>query len=119
MKILYIFPHPDDESFGPAGAMSKQVRAGHSVYLLTLTRGGATKQRLKYNYSVKEMGNVRYSEMLNVKKVIGISNMTVLDYPGQWSKRFRSGCDCYLCSTWHKRFSGSSCNPCSSKKSIL
>jgi hypothetical protein len=26
MKILYIYPHPDDESFGPARAMSRQLK---------------------------------------------------------------------------------------------
>ncbi|MFC1733666.1 PIG-L deacetylase family protein, partial [candidate division KSB1 bacterium] len=38
MTFLYIYPHPDDESFGSAHAMSKQLRQGHEVYLLTLTR---------------------------------------------------------------------------------
>ena len=69
MKILYIFPHPDDESFGPAHLMSKQRRDGHDVYLLTLTKGGATKQRHKYGYSIEEMGEIRYKEMLDVEKV--------------------------------------------------
>ena len=81
MKILYIYPHPDDESFGPAHVMSKQRRQGHEVYLLTLTKGGATKQRFKYNYSIKEMGNVRYQEMLNVKKVLDLNGMKVMDLP--------------------------------------
>ena len=81
MKILYIFPHPDDESFGPAHAISKQRRQGHEVYLLTLTKGGATKQRHKYGYSVEEMGEVRYKEMLEVAKVLDLNNMTVLDMP--------------------------------------
>ncbi len=31
MKILYIYPHPDDESFGPAHVMHKQIRDGHEV----------------------------------------------------------------------------------------
>lgn len=79
MKILYIFPHPDDESFGPANAMSKQIREGHQVYLLTLTKGGATRQRHKYGYSIDEMGEVRYKEMLDVAKVLNLSGMTVLD----------------------------------------
>ena len=81
MKILYIYPHPDDESFGPAHVMNKQRRDGHEVYLLTLTKGGATKQRHKYNYSIEEMGEVRYQEMLKVADVLNLSGMTVLDLP--------------------------------------
>lgn len=81
MKVLYIFPHPDDESFGPAQAISKQVREGNEVYLLTLTKGGATKQRHKYGYSIEEMGEVRHSEMLDVAKVLNLTGMTVLDLP--------------------------------------
>lgn len=81
MKVLYIYPHPDDESFGPATVMAKQRREGHDVYLLTLTRGGATKQRFKYNYTVDQMGEVRYNEMKEVAKVLGLTDMTVLDFP--------------------------------------
>ncbi|MDZ4711678.1 MAG: PIG-L family deacetylase [bacterium] len=87
MKILYIFPHPDDESFGPASAMSKQRREGHEVYLLTLTKGGATKQRHKFNYSIGEMGEVRYKEMLDVARVLDLSGMTVLDLPDSQLKK--------------------------------
>ncbi|MBD3374642.1 PIG-L family deacetylase [candidate division KSB1 bacterium] len=81
MKILYIYPHPDDESFGPAHVMSLQRRQGHEVYLLTLTKGGATKQRFRLNLTVDEMGEVRYKEMLNVAKILDLSDMTVLDLP--------------------------------------
>ena len=81
MKVLYIYPHPDDESFGPAHVMAKQRREGHKVYLLTLTKGGATRQRHKFGYSIEEMGEVRYREMLNVAKVLDLSEMTVLDLP--------------------------------------
>ncbi|NIM16508.1 MAG: PIG-L family deacetylase [Candidatus Aminicenantes bacterium] len=81
MKILYIYPHPDDESFGPARAMAKQRRQGHEVYLLTLTKGGATKQRFKYGYSIEEMGDVRFNEMQCVAKTLDLSGMTVLDLP--------------------------------------
>ena len=81
MKILYIFPHPDDESFGAAHAISKQRRQGHEVHLLTLTKGGATRQRHKLGYSVEEMGSIRHKEMLNVSKVLSLSTLTVLDLP--------------------------------------
>jgi LmbE family N-acetylglucosaminyl deacetylase len=81
MRVLYVFSHPDDESFGPARVISKQRRQGHEVYLLTLTRGGATRQRHKFGYSVDEMGEVRYKEMLDVAKTLDLSGMTVLDLP--------------------------------------
>jgi LmbE family N-acetylglucosaminyl deacetylase len=81
MRILYIFPHPDDESFGPAPVIKKQIDSGHEVYLLTITRGGATKVRLQLNLSVTEMGEIRYKEMLKVEKVLQLTGMTVLDLP--------------------------------------
>jgi LmbE family N-acetylglucosaminyl deacetylase len=81
MRILYIYPHPDDESFGPAQVMRKQLRQGHEVFLLTLTRGGATRQRHKFGYSIEEMGEVRHKEMLDVARVLELSGMTVLDLP--------------------------------------
>lgn len=80
-RILYIFPHPDDESFGPAPAMAQQLENGHEVHLLTLTRGGATKQRHKLNLSVEQMGALRLQEMKQVAKTIGLSSMEVLDLP--------------------------------------
>lgn len=80
MKILYIFPHPDDESFGPAGAIHSQVNAGHEIHLLTLTRGGATQARHKLRLSVEEMGTVRFNEMIQVQKRLRIKTMTVLNY---------------------------------------
>ena len=81
MRVLYIFAHPDDESFGPAAAMFQQRRQGHEVHLLTLTRGGATRERAKYGYSIDEMGAVRYREMLDVAQALDLSGMAVLDLP--------------------------------------
>lgn len=80
MRLMYIFPHPDDESFGPAGAIHQQIKEGNEVILLTLTKGGATKVRHQLGLSVQEMGEVRANEMLKVKATLGISEMTVLDY---------------------------------------
>lgn len=81
MKIIFIFPHPDDESFGPAPAISAHLRNGDDVYLLTLTRGEATKQRFNLGVDKKRMGEIRYNEMKCVEKVLGLTGMTVLDLP--------------------------------------
>lgn len=80
-RILYIFPHPDDESFGPAPVLARQRREGHDVYLLTLTRGEATSQRQKYGYTKEEMGTVRFREMQCVARTLDLSGLTVFDYP--------------------------------------
>ena len=79
--VLYIFPHPDDESFGPAPALARQRREGHRVHLLTLTRGEATRQRERYGYTREEMGRVRFEEMQDVARVLDLSGLTVLDFP--------------------------------------
>lgn len=81
MKVLYIFPHPDDESFGVAHCINKQKREGHQVYLLTLTKGEATKQRFVYGYTLEQMGEIRYREMIEVQKVLNLDGMKVLDLP--------------------------------------
>jgi N-acetylglucosamine malate deacetylase 2 len=80
-RVLYVFPHPDDESFGPAPAMAAQLKQGHEVFLLTLTRGGATRQRHKLDLSIDEMGKVRLDEMRCVEKTLGLTGMSVLDMP--------------------------------------
>lgn len=79
--LLYVFPHPDDESFGPAPGMARQIREGHAVHLLTLTRGGATKQRERLGLSIEEMGAVREREMRCVERVLGLASLAVLDLP--------------------------------------
>ena len=81
MKILYVFPHPDDESFGPAPAIAAQRRKGHEVFLFTLTKGEATKQRFRLGINKKEMGEIRFKEMQCVEKVLDLNGMTVFDLP--------------------------------------
>jgi LmbE family N-acetylglucosaminyl deacetylase len=81
MRVLYVFPHPDDESFGPAPVMARQRREGHGVHLLTLTRGGATRQRHRYGHSVEEMGEVRREELQAVARLLDLNGIRILDFP--------------------------------------
>ena len=79
--LLYIFPHPDDECFGPAPALAQQRADGHDVHLLTLTRGEATKQRHRLGFDKEKMGAVRYGEMQNVAQALDLTSLKVLDLP--------------------------------------
>ena len=79
--LLYIFPHPDDESFGPGPGIVRQRREGHEVHLLTLTRGGATSQRHRLGYTRAEMARMRHRQMQQVAKILDLTSLTVLYYP--------------------------------------
>lgn len=81
MRLLYIFPHPDDECFGPGPVIRSQVREGHRVDLLTLTRGEATRERERLGITRQEMGRVREAELRAAAAVLGVSDLTVLDFP--------------------------------------
>lgn len=80
-SFLYVFPHPDDECFGPAPALAQQRRQDHEVHLLTLTRGEATRQRERLGLSKEEMGKTRIQEMQNVAEALNLSSLTVEEYP--------------------------------------
>jgi len=80
-SVLYLFPHPDDECFGPAPLIARQRREGHDVHLLTLTRGEATSQRERLGYSKAEMGETRYREMQAVAETLDLTSLTVREYP--------------------------------------
>jgi len=81
MRILYIYPHPGDESFGPAPAMARQKREEHGVYLLTLTRGGATSSPVDCVGSVRERGRGSAEEMQGAVEVLDLNGMRLLDFP--------------------------------------
>ncbi len=81
MRFLYIFPHPDDESFGPVGAINRQLKDGHEVFLYTLTKGEATKVRLQLGVTKEEMGAIRFKEMQAVEETLGLTGMKVDDLP--------------------------------------
>ncbi len=79
--LLYVFPHPDDECFGPAPALVHQRCEEHEVHLLTLTRGEATTQRDRLGYSKERMAEVRHEEMRDVAAALDLTSLTVLEYP--------------------------------------
>lgn len=79
--FLYVFPHPDDECFGPVPGIVRQRRDEHDVHLLTLTRGEATSQRDRLGYSKAEMAEARYQEMQDVASTVDLTSLTVLEYP--------------------------------------
>lgn len=77
--ILCVMPHPDDESFGPAGTIAKYAAQGTPVDLLTLTKGqvGTRPEPLD---SPEQLGLLREYETRAAAKVLGVRTVTFLDY---------------------------------------
>jgi LmbE family N-acetylglucosaminyl deacetylase len=76
-KIIFgIFAHPDDEAFGPSGALLKAVREGAELHLFTLTNGSAGTNP----DSLKDLGTVRLEEWKKAGALFGAKSMHYLGY---------------------------------------
>lgn len=79
-KILMIYAHPDDESFGCGGTIAKYVSQGVEVVLICATKGEAGKCGEPPVCSCEELPRVRENELLAASKVLGIKKVIFLDY---------------------------------------
>jgi LmbE family N-acetylglucosaminyl deacetylase len=81
-RLLLVFAHPDDESYGCGGTMAKYVQEKRAeVFLLTLTRGEASSQGPKLGLTKQQVGERRSREMEEVAKVYGLSELFLMDFP--------------------------------------
>jgi LmbE family N-acetylglucosaminyl deacetylase len=84
--ILFVFAHPDDESFGSAGTIARYVAQGMPVDLLCFTAGqvGAMPDPID---TPEKLGLLRSYELRAACRVLGVRQLTLLDYvDGQLDK---------------------------------
>lgn len=74
--LLAIFAHPDDEGFGPAGTLMKEVESGTELHLVTLTAGEAGENPDNH----ENLAEVRLAEWRRAGELIGAASMTHLGY---------------------------------------
>jgi len=74
MNVLVIAAHPDDETIGAGGTITKHVKKGDGVYLCVVTKAYPPNWS---EDSVKE----RRREVLEVSKILGIRKTYFLDLP--------------------------------------
>ena len=77
--ILCVGAHPDDEAFGPAGTIARYAAEGVQVDLLTFTKG-QHGTRLPPLATPEDLGLLREQELRAAAKVLGVRELTVLDY---------------------------------------
>jgi len=77
--LLAVFAHPDDETFGPSGALALYAQRGVETYLVCATRGevGAAPADLRGYASVAEM---REAELRCASRVLGLKGVRFLGY---------------------------------------
>src|SRR3954447_8224298 len=79
-RLMTIFAHPDDETFGVAGTLRRATTAGHSVAVVCATRGEAG-EIADPSLATKEMlGAVREGELRHAMAAVGVDDVRFLDY---------------------------------------
>lgn len=76
-RLLAVFPHPDDESYGPAGALA---RADHAA-VFCLTCGEASSMGPERGLTREEVGKLRTERMWEVCEILELDRMTVAEFP--------------------------------------
>lgn len=74
--IIGIFAHPDDEAFGPSGALLLETRAGTILHLITLTAGEAGMNPDQ----LSDLHKVRLDEWRAAGQLLGATSMHYLGY---------------------------------------
>ena len=80
MKAIFVFAHPDDESFSSAGTIAKLTKKGVVVKLITATRGESGQVGNPPITTFENLGKVREKELKNAAKILGISHVYFLGY---------------------------------------
>jgi LmbE family N-acetylglucosaminyl deacetylase len=84
-RLLAIFAHPDDESFGPGGTLARYVREGAEVHVCTVTDGAAGSHHPEAlsdegaPHSGVSMAWRRREELACACRVLGVE-LHILDY---------------------------------------
>src|ERR1035437_269736 len=78
MKFLFVFAHPDDETFSSGGTIAKLTQNKHKVVLATATKGEAGEPGNPPITTRDKVGEVREQELRRAAKILGISNIHFL-----------------------------------------
>ncbi|NNE43295.1 MAG: hypothetical protein HKN12_03730 [Gemmatimonadetes bacterium] len=81
-RLLAVFPHPDDESYGPAAALARTARHGDgAAAYLCLTRGEASSLGRERGLSPEEVAALREERLLRVAEILPLQGLVIRDFP--------------------------------------
>lgn len=79
-RLLAIFAHPDDESFGTGGTLARYAAAGVRVTLVCATRGEAGEIADPSLATPETLPRVREEELRCAARALGIAEVVLLGY---------------------------------------
>lgn len=77
-KVLFIYPHPDDETYCNAGLIQKLVHNNISVNVLCITKGEAST--LSFSTNQTKLAETRQKEFESVMKYLGVTNYSIQNF---------------------------------------
>ena len=87
-RLMAVLAHPDDESLGVGGTLAKYAAGGVDVFLVTATRGEGGRfcgHRCgdERHPGPLALGNIREAELRAAATVLGVRQVSLLDYHDQ------------------------------------
>lgn len=79
LKLLCVFAHPDDETFGTGSVLAKYGREGVETYLITATRGERGWSSATHP-GLAEVARRRTKELEDAAAILGLRRVTYLNY---------------------------------------
>lgn len=80
VKVLVVFPHPDDETVFTAGLLQKLQKNGNDFRLIVFTSGEAST--LTNGLDTRQsLGEVRETELEQAMRTLGVKDFQVADFP--------------------------------------
>ncbi|HEU5090775.1 MAG TPA: PIG-L family deacetylase, partial [Roseiflexaceae bacterium] len=79
-RILIVYAHPDDESFGNAGTILHYGNAGVDVHYACATRGEAGTVDAALLDGYLDVAALRTAELMQAADVLGLASVQLLGY---------------------------------------
>lgn len=80
-RLVAVFAHPDDESFGPGGTFARYADSGVEMVLVCGTRGEAGSIGHSKSYGPELLARIRVAELEAAIEVLGFRDLHLLGYP--------------------------------------
>ncbi|MGE5190118.1 MAG: PIG-L deacetylase family protein [Gemmatimonadota bacterium] len=79
-RLLFLFAHPDDETFGPGGTIARYASEGADVFLVSATRGEAGMVGDPPVADRERLGEVRAAELSRAAAILGARDVAFLGF---------------------------------------